>query len=276
MDVSVKTSHGWFDVEQIGQGVWSIAEPGHAEHVHSYLIEGATYVAVLDTGMGVGDFHSLVAELSDREPIVVHSHAHWDHVGASAQFDRLLIHPSEAADLEQNHPNAELAAWFQPEALRDVPLPDSFDVATFQIQGAVATGSLNHGDTVDLGGRVIEIFHTPGHSPGGITVLDPETSLLFPGDAVNLGPIYLFGDQADLRAFQDSIELLTGLASRVERVYPSHYDVPMASGDIVSTRDAFREILPGRIPDETRPGIEIYTFPRFTFLIKPGAVEALR
>ncbi len=67
------------------RAVWSIAEPGHVEQVHSYLIEGERDVAVLDTGMGVGDFRGLVRELSDRDPLVVQSHAHWDHIGASSR-----------------------------------------------------------------------------------------------------------------------------------------------------------------------------------------------
>ena len=104
----VETSHGWFDVVEIGPGVWSIAEPGHVEQVHSYLIEGERDVAVLDTGMGVGNFPALVRELSDRDPIVVQSHGHWDHVGATSAYERVIIHPSERADLEQGVSNEYL------------------------------------------------------------------------------------------------------------------------------------------------------------------------
>ena len=58
--------------------------------------------------------------------------------------------------------------------------------------------SFEDGQQIDLGGRLIDIHHTPGHSPGGITVYDSQSRLLFPADAVNYGPLYLFSDQADL------------------------------------------------------------------------------
>lgn len=270
------TSHGWFDVSQIGPGVWSIAEPGHQEQVHSYLIEGERDVAVLDTGMGVGDFRKIVAELSDRDPIVIQSHAHWDHIGASARFERVLIHPAEQDDLRHDIPAEDLRPWFREEALRGVPFPAGFDLDSLTIPGATPTGYLNDGDRIDLGGRVLEIYHTPGHSPGGITVYDAQSRLLFPGDAVNLGPLYLFGPQTDLPGYRRTLEVLADLAGRSTAVYPSHYEVPMSPDDVLATQAAFEQIIAGREPDERRDDREVYAFERFVFWIKPGALEELR
>lgn len=271
------TSHGWFDVNEIGPGVWSIAEPGHAEQVHSYLIEGERDVAVLDTGMGVGDFRALVAELSDRDPIVLHSHAHWDHIGATSEFERVLIHPAEADDLQRDIPGELLRPWFRDESLRGVPFPEGFDLdASLGIAAATPTGHLNDGDRIDLGGRVLEIYHTPGHSPGGITIYDVQSRLLFPGDAVNLGPLYLFGPHSDLPSYRRTLDVLARLAERSSAVYPSHYEVPMTPDDILATRAAFEEIIAGRQPDERRDDRWVYSYERFVFWIEPGAVEELR
>lgn len=269
-------SHGWFDVAEIGPGVWMIHEPGHAEQVHSYLIEGSRDVAVLDTGMGVGDFPGLVASLTDKAPLVVHSHAHWDHVGASSHFDRVLVHLSEAQDLLAGYPNEALREWFADEHLRGIPLPDSFDIRSAEIAGARATGYLHHGDVIDLGDREIEILHTPGHSPGGITVLDRTSRVLFPADAVNLGALYLFGHQADLHAYGIALDRLVAVLDDVDQVYPSHYEVPMAPDDIRATREAYHEILAGRPPDSVEPNREVYDYGAFVFWIRPGAVEELR
>lgn len=272
----MSTIHGWFDVASIGPGIWSIAEPGHEEQVHSYLIEGERDVAVLDTGMGVGDFRGLVRELSDRDPLVVQSHAHWDHIGASAEFERVLVHRAEAEDLARDFPNEQMRAWFRPETLRGTPFPEEFDLDTATIPGTACTGYLEDGQQIDLGGRVVEIYHTPGHSPGGITVYDARSRLLFPADAVNLGPLYLFSEQADLRAYQRTLEVLVELCAKTEAVYPSHYEVPMTPGDIVATRDALEEIIAGREPDEVLADREVYRYERFVFWIRPGAMEELR
>lgn len=270
-------NYGWFDVQVIGPGVTMIREPGHVEDVKSFLIEGERDVAVLDTGMGVGDFRELVRRLSDRAPLVVQSHAHWDHYGASADFERVLIHPSEADDLRRDVPNSELQPWFAPDQLTGAPpLPPGFDLAGLVIRGCQPTGYLAGGDTIDLGGRKLEIYHTPGHSPGGVTVLDRTSRLLFPGDAVNIGPLYLFKEQADLAAARAAHRLLAELADEVDAVYPSHYDVPMSPADVRATYTAFEEILAGREPDERLPDREVYDYGRFVFWITPGAVEALR
>ena len=271
------TKHGWFDVRTIAPGVTAIGEPGHDEDVKSYLIEGERDVAVLDTGMGVGDFFGLVGSLSDKRPLVVHSHAHWDHYGASAHFERILIHPAEADDLRRTVPNAELQPWFAADQLTGrAPLPDDFDVATVTIQGCEPTGLLHDGDTLDLGGRVLEIFHTPGHSPGGITVLDRTARLLFPADAVNLGPLYLFNEQADLAAARNTLRLLAVLADEVDAVCPSHYEVPMTPDDVRATQLAFEEIIAGRSMDTRLPDREVYDYGHFVFWIRPGALNALR
>src|SRR4051812_38074696 len=106
---------GWFEITQLPHAVTLIREPYHAEDVKSYLVEGERNVAVLDTGTGAGDFHALARELSDREPIVLQSHAHWDHVGAASKFERVLIHPAEADELRAGYGNERMRAWFAPE-----------------------------------------------------------------------------------------------------------------------------------------------------------------
>jgi glyoxylase-like metal-dependent hydrolase (beta-lactamase superfamily II) len=60
----------------------------------------------------------------------------------------------------------------------------------------MATGWLEHGDRIDLGERMLEIFHTPGHSPGGISFLDREARAFFVGDLIYLGKMLLFFREA--------------------------------------------------------------------------------
>ena len=64
-----------------------------------------------------------------------------------------------------------IAAEFSPESVDPSRLPSDFDPSS-GIPGCAPTGWLEHGDRIDLGGRVLEVFHTPGHSPGGVSFLD--------------------------------------------------------------------------------------------------------
>ena len=41
------------------------------------------------------------------------------------------------------------------------------------------------GDVFDLGGRHLEVYELPGHTPGGIVLLLPEDRILFTGDGIN-------------------------------------------------------------------------------------------
>jgi len=84
----------WFEVHWERDGIGWVQEP----LVKSFLIEGERDVAILDTGMGVGDFAGVVTSASSRAPLVVQTHGHWDHVGSSYAFDRILIHPSDTTD----------------------------------------------------------------------------------------------------------------------------------------------------------------------------------
>ena len=264
----------WFDVRRFANGVTMIAEPGHDENVKSYLVEGERNVAVLDTGMGVGDFASLVASLSTKPPIVLQSHAHFDHIGASAHFDCVLVHPSEADALRVGYPNEQFRAWFTPEHLIGDRLPPTFDVTTASIAPCEPVGTLNHGDSIDLGGRILEVFHTPGHSPGGITLLDRDARALFPGDAIYAGRMFAYRESSDPVAYRATLRLLAELADAVDVIYPSHNDVPLSPSDARAMHIAYEQIWAGRAPDERRSDKDVFQFSRFAFWLRPGGYGA--
>ena len=263
-------SHGWFDVVKFAGGITMIAEPGHYEDVKSYLVEGARDVAVLDTGMGVGDFAGMVQSLSDRDPIVLHSHAHFDHIGASSRFERVLVHSTEADDLRDGYPNARFKHWFSAEYLNEIPLPDGFNPDDAEIPGKEPTGFLNHGDSIDLGGRTLEVFHTPGHSPGGITLLDRAARALFPGDAVYAGPMFSYRESADPVAYRESLRLLAELADGVDIVYPSHNTVPILPDDVKRMHEAYEKIWAGCKPDDSTAERDVFQYGSFSFWLAPG------
>ena len=255
----------WFEVVRFPDGVTMIAEPGHAEDVKSYLVEGERDVAVLDTGMGVGDFAGLVASLSNRQPIVLHSHAHFDHIGASGRFQRVYVHASEADDLRAGYPNERFRPWFEPEHLVGDRLPYGFDADTARISGCEPAGAIEHGQRFDLGGRVLEAFHTPGHSSGGITLLDREARILFPGDAIYEGPMFAWRPYSDPVAYRESLRLLVELSELVDFVYPSHNRAPILPDAVRAMQAAYEVIWAGREPDRRDDEKDIFEFGTFSF-----------
>lgn len=136
-----------------------------------YLIFGRDRALLLDTGAGglkirpavdrlVADWQAKHGGRSIRL-VVAHSHSHGDHHAGDDEFrDR------SGTDVVGLKPT-EVAAFFH---FTDWPR----DVVHF-----------------DLGGRVLDILATPGHQPAHIMVYDARTQLLFSGDMLYPGRLYV-------------------------------------------------------------------------------------
>lgn len=152
-----------------------------------FLLLGRQRAVLLDTGAtDCADFFPLrstvddilgtwCAERNHTEPyplVVLHTHSHTDHTAGDAQFtgrpDTLVVNA-----LQEN-------AW---------PF-FGFD------RDAESTAR------IDLGGRVLEALATPGHHKAAVTFYDDATGILFTGDTLYPGRLYVF----DWAAFDSSID----------------------------------------------------------------------
>jgi glyoxylase-like metal-dependent hydrolase (beta-lactamase superfamily II) len=253
------SENAWFEITRFPHGVTMIREPHHDEDVKSYLIEGDRDVAVLDTGLGPGDFPAVVAASSVRPPRVLQTHAHWDHIGASHRFPDVLVHPAEADALRAGYTANLYVEKFSPALVDETHLPADFDPRS-GIPGREPTGWLEHGDHVDLGNRILEVFHTPGHSPGG--------------DLLYLGPMYVFLQTSNPGDFLNSLRLAVALAAEVDVIYPAHGDSPITPDDARAIAAAYEAVWAGRKPDSVgalfaRETV-IHDFGRFSFLLSPN------
>jgi len=155
----------------------------------TFLLLGRDRAFLLDTG-AVDDrtlrdaVDELVADwLVDRphpgyQLVVAHTHAHGDHIAGDASF-------ADRADT--------VVVGTSPE---DVQEFFGFDAWPAQIV------------EYDLGERRLEVTGIPGHQPASIAVYDGASGLLFTGDSVYPGRIYV----RDFPAFVDSMNRLVDLA----------------------------------------------------------------
>ncbi len=234
----------WFDIEAVGDGVFAIAEPGH---VTSFLVVGEREAALFDSGTGVADIAAAVGALTPLPVRLVQTHAHWDHIGGSHLFERRAVHPAEAAALATGKPAGFMRAYLDAFPLQR-PLPPAFDVATHAIPPAPATEYLNDGDSINLGGRMLEVLHTPGHSPGGICLFDRAARLLLAGDLVYAGSLYAQLAESDLPAYARSLRRVEALAPHLDMVVGCHGLPILPPAFLAAAARAMERIVAGDVP----------------------------
>ncbi len=224
-------ARAWFEIGEVGDGIYRITEP----HVHPYvranawLVRGSSSHLLVDTGLGVG---SLAAELAgagllDRPVVAVATHSHFDHFGGLAEFGVRAAHRDDGEFIQTAGDYVTLVASTYPAdlvaefAAADLLVPDllvdalpaaGFDLASFRTPAAGITRWLADGDVLDLGGRSLEVLHTPGHSPGSICLWEAASGTLLSGDVLVDGePLLDQLPRSSPADFASSLRRLAGL-----------------------------------------------------------------
>ncbi len=170
----------WFTIEPIDADTFSISEYRHWEESHNYLLNGDTYSLLIDTGLGIENIREPVDRLTDKPVIAVATHIHWDHMGGHKHFPDFYAHEAELGWLNGEFPLS--MEQIKDYVVQDCDLPEGFDVEQYEFFQGAPTRVLRDQDIIDLGGRRIEVLHTPGHSPGHMCFFDRERGFLFTGD----------------------------------------------------------------------------------------------
>ena len=241
----VEVADDWFEVYRVAPAVYAIYEPFQFQEVISYLILGEEGALLFDTGLGIGSIRAVVAQLTELPVTVLNSHTHMDHVGGNAEFERVLAMDTEFTRAHAlGRSNADVRGEVHESALCR-PLPagvteDTYHTPAFDISAFVADG-----DTINLGGRTLEIIAVPGHAPDAIALLDREAGFLWTGDTFYEGPIWLFAPETDLAAYRNSVARLAELVPELTRLFTAHNTPVAAPSRLLELTDAFDAILEG-------------------------------
>ncbi|MCP5509389.1 MAG: MBL fold metallo-hydrolase [Chlamydiales bacterium] len=155
-----------------------------------------------------GSALAIIEALSDVEVLGIYlTHSHWDHIADAFQLKEkfnipVFVHALDSANLER--PGSD-----------GLPL-------MFPIQGLIPDGFLSDGQKIYFNHNLIEVIHTPGHSPGGVCFYFPEEGVLFSGDTLFKGTIgNLSFPTSNSDAMWQSLAKLAKLPKNT-RVYPGH------------------------------------------------------
>lgn len=165
-----------------------------------YLLLGADTALLLDTG-ATNDTalrDTVTALVGSRALIVAHTHAHGDHVASDSRFASI---PS--ASVVAPNVGAVQAA---------------FDISTWPTDAA----------ELALGERWLDVLPIPGHEQSHIAVYDRETGLLFTGDTLYPGLLFI----NDWTTYRASVERLAAFVRThaVSYVLGAHVEMTSTAG----------------------------------------------
>lgn len=238
-------SDEWFQVRESATGVYSIVEPFHIQETISHLVVGEDRALLFDTGIGLLPLRPVVERITDLPVTVLNSHTHYDHVGGNWEFDTVL-----AMDTDYTRSNMAgftndivggdfVAATFCKGA------PDGVKPQSFATRAWRASKFVKDGDVIDLGGRSLQVLHTPGHTPDSVTLYDREHRLLFTGDTWYDASLWLFAHGTNLDDYDASLERLLPIENNADYLLGAHNLARVESGRLQKVRDVLREIREG-------------------------------
>jgi glyoxylase-like metal-dependent hydrolase (beta-lactamase superfamily II) len=258
----------WFEVYKVAPNTLAIYEPHQSEETIAYLIMGSKQAVLFDTGMGIGNIHAVVTQLTSRPIVVLNSHTHNDHVGDNWRFPFVFGMATAFTRANTKGEREDAQAEIGPGQICG-PLPKNFDPRTYATKPWHVSIPVHDGFKVNLGGRILEIIATPGHTPDSICLLDRDNGLLFTGDTYYPAPIWLYRPETDLDAYLASVKKIAALEPQLKLVLGAH-NIPVAQPSVLPRLVAAIEAVRAG-QDTVKPageGKAIHTFDGFSFLLK--------
>jgi glyoxylase-like metal-dependent hydrolase (beta-lactamase superfamily II) len=157
---------------------------------------------VIDPGDEADRILSSLRALDARAVALLHTHAHFDHVGATAAVASstgaaIRLHPGDAP-LYQALPEQAALFGFAADPPRPLDAP------------------LSDGETISFGGHALRAIHTPGHTPGSTCfLLEGDAPVLFAGDTLfrrSIGRTDLWGG--------DTLQILASIRAKLFTLPP--------------------------------------------------------
>lgn len=261
-------SNEWFEVYEVKDSIFAIAEPYQWQEVISYLLIGKEFALLFDTGNGIGNIKA-VAESITKLPIrVLNSHSHFDHVGGNADFDFIYGMDTEfTRGRKQGRTHEQVADEVSPEALCK-PLPDGVKAEDHRIRPYEVSEVVSEGYVLDMGNRKLKVISIPGHTPDAIGLVDEANGYLWTGDTFYKGAIWLFAKETDLPAYKSSIARLAAMAPSLKYTFPAH-NVPVVDPKmLVDLNQALGDIENDKVKfTVNKDGRRVYEFGEFSILM---------
>ena len=134
-----------------------------------YIVHTGKEAIVIDAGDEADRIRRFLADMGAKPTMILATHTHFDHVLGVEDLRRetgapFMIHHDDLPMLESMQARVQQFMGFK------VPPPPKVDKF------------LKEGDQVSIGNETLRVIHTPGHSPGSISLVGKN--YVFTGDAL--------------------------------------------------------------------------------------------
>jgi len=138
--------------------------------VNCYLIacKVTHEMAVVDPGDEADRIMRKIREMGGHVKLIVNTHGHGDHIGGNESLAKMTGAPIAVGRLD---------APMLPDAWLNLSAPFGMDVTS-----PPPSIILGEGDVIEIGKGKLTVLDTPGHTPGGITLVDD--GFAFVGDLI--------------------------------------------------------------------------------------------
>jgi glyoxylase-like metal-dependent hydrolase (beta-lactamase superfamily II) len=201
----------YWAVQKLDDATYAIGEPRYYQGNYAYLLVGTKRALLFDSGSGTRDISSVLAQLTKLPVTVIPSHLHYDHLGGIEPFSSVAM-----IDLPET---------------RAAVVDGRFEVGRYDYLGFIdrrqppyvrVTQWLKPGARIDLGGRVVELIHTPGHTAQSVSLFDPAGHQLFSGDFIYPTTLYASLPGGSLSAYQQTASRLLATLPADTKIWAAH------------------------------------------------------
>jgi hydroxyacylglutathione hydrolase len=209
------------EISKLEENVWVIET---TDKTTMYLIEGTKKALLIDTGTKCEKLYEVIRKITTKPFSVVITHIHGDHAGNMDQFSEVFFHAADTVLLSRNNPYKGIIHY------------------------------VGDGDQFDLGGIVIDVVHTPAHTPGSIVLLDKKAGICYSGDAFGSGQVWLqLRPSSPMKTYVESCKKMEELMDKgITKIYCGHYPYVKKAYDksyITSMRKLAEALDNGTAPD---------------------------
>jgi hydroxyacylglutathione hydrolase len=230
----------WFKATLVAPNVWCIDDHG-ADNM--YLVIGSDSALLIDTGLGAANLRDYVKSITGLPLIILNTHGHPDHAGANYQFETVYAHPADFPSINFfSSPQVRKSMGRSMLGGASVPENELF-TDTLNLK-PVLLKPVQEGYVFRLGGRSLEVISVPGHTPGGICLLDQEHKILFSGDNNNTLVWLHIQGCLPLETYLKSLEKLNARVNEFTTLMPGH-GTPIESSFVGEQISCLKSILDG-------------------------------